>query len=420
MGIALAGTLVGGTASLDASINPYVDKGTTLEITASSTLPEAGTDKIIADKTQPKITLQKWDGQVSLGITYQGLTSQGDRPLLSKNVTWTQDPKQSMEAVPLDPGEGHEDGGMEINIILNAPPASNVFSFSIDGADNLDFFYQPPLTDEEIKEGSSRPENVVGSYAVYYKNHHDHVLGEMNYATGKAYHIFRPLVTDANGATVWADLSYSNGILTVTVPQSFLDGAVYPVKVDPTFGYTTQGASDAQIYSAGGGDQEKSSRYTLPVDGTVTKLTSYVKATAACNYKASIYDDVGGDGTANNKKVIGSEAAIPSSSYTQVDSTASVSLTATDYFLGAMADGGVVTCNVAFDSSGTSYDCNTGNWVYASPPDPWACTGGSTTGTNKYSVYATYTAAAGATTPVVQLNGGNITNKGGTIKINVK
>lgn len=240
-GATLAGT---GVVVTDQIINPYTTIGNTLQIEASSSIPEAGTEKIIVEKTEPKVTLTKFNGEVGMGIKYQGmsLATTGNRPLFSKNVEWT-DGEIKMEAVPLDATTTMEDGGIEINIILNSKPASNVFTFQLDNWENLDFLYQPPLTNEEIKEGANRQDNVVGSYAVYYKNHANHKMGETNYATGKAYHIFRPLISDNKGNTTWVDLSYSNGVLSVTVPQSFLDSASYPVKVDPTFGYTTQGGT---------------------------------------------------------------------------------------------------------------------------------------------------------------------------------
>lgn len=86
---------------------------------------------------------------------------------------------------PLPAGEGMEDGGFEIEIVLDEAPARNVFEFDIEGADELDFFYQPPLTDEEVADGAVRPENVVGSYAVYHKSKANYRVGDTNYATGK-------------------------------------------------------------------------------------------------------------------------------------------------------------------------------------------------------------------------------------------
>src|SRR3990167_10044130 len=141
------------------------------------------------------------------------------------------DVREEVHAYPIN------NENFEIEIILKDRPDINTFDFTIDGADNLDFFYQPPLTQKEIDEGASRPDNVIGSYAVYHKTKANHRVGSINYATGKAFHIYRPKATDANGAEVWAELNYPNGTLTVTVPQKFLDDAVYPVRVDPTFGY---------------------------------------------------------------------------------------------------------------------------------------------------------------------------------------
>ena len=84
-----------------------------------------------------------------------------------------------------------EDGGFEIEVYFPERPASNVFRFAIEGAEELDFFYQPELTPEELAQDAVRPENVVGSYAVYHKTEANHRVGDTNYATGKAFHIYR-------------------------------------------------------------------------------------------------------------------------------------------------------------------------------------------------------------------------------------
>lgn len=404
IGIVVGGLLFtgGGTVVADQQINPYTDKGTTLEIASTSTLPEGGEQTIIADKTEPKITLQKWNGEVALGVRYTGLNATGDRPFLSKNVEWS-DGTQKMEAVPL------EDGGMEINIILNSPPTSNVFNFAIDGADNLDFFYQSPLTDQDIKEGVSRPDNVVGSYAVYYKDHANHIEGQTNYATGKAYHIFRPLVTDANSATTWADLSYENGVLSVTVPQKFLDAALYPVKVDPTFGNINIGATKLSAPTGGTANLVKASPAS---SGTVTSISSYISDCFGFNsgddVKIVIWD-------------VGTLAIISNGTGPAVDAS-TVSCTTGAWDVGTYASSPSVT-------SGTNY--YVGYVVQSSGTiDSWYDTGASATGgedttnnfttpiaigggditndTRNYSVYATYTAST-VNAPVVQLKRGNVT-----------
>jgi len=138
--------------------------------------------------------------------------------------------------------------GLEIDFVLGSIPSTNTFSFAID-SHNLDYFYQPALTQDEIDAGDERPENVVGSYAVYYSNkQHDFTYPDgtaINYGTGKFCHILRPYAEDAVGNKVWCDLNIDTdaSILSVSVPQEFLDTAVYPVRVDPIFGKTTIGGT---------------------------------------------------------------------------------------------------------------------------------------------------------------------------------
>lgn len=412
-GVIMAGALATGGSSLvvDAQINPYktvqvMDNGkpvSALEIQASSTLPEAGTDATIVDTTQPKITLSKWNGEVAMGVTYEGIQATGARPFLSKNVDWSQG-AQTMEAVPIDATTTMEDGGMEININLASKPASNIFTFQLDNWQNLDFFYQVPLwqeaglkaptalcTDTDCNiDGtgtSTRPNNVVDSYAVYYKNHANHIEGQINYGTGKAYQILRPLVTDANGTSTWASLAYLNGVLTVTVPQKFLDSAMYPLKVDPTFGYTTQGGTNAALFN-----------------GIIFSSDSSIATGAAGTGVSMSFFRSTGSGTGNSQGGI-----YASSTNTLVDHTVSVSvsttpnwytanlsgatLSAIPYILGVNGD--VASFNLAYDTAGTvimNVSQTFGTWP-ASPT--WTY---NNLGQRQYSLYVTYTASGGGAT----------------------
>lgn len=93
----------------------------------------------------------------------------------------------------------------EIELILNERPATNVFEFDID-TEGLNFYYQSELSTEEVDKGGYRPENIVGSYAVYYAEKEGVVksVDEANrYKTGKAFHIYRPVITDSKGERVW-------------------------------------------------------------------------------------------------------------------------------------------------------------------------------------------------------------------------
>jgi len=196
-----------------------------------------------------------------------------------------------------------EDGtpnGFKVDILLNEKPTTNVFCYDIEGAENYDFFYQPEITDEEAEQNregvedtrtlleikrSIRPENIVGSYAVYHKTLKNHEVGKENYATGKVMHIPRPQVwsLSSDDTKIWADMHYDEkkGQLCVTAPQSFLDSAEYPVRIDPTFGYTSVGASNGVVGTSGigvlGGNPGPDQVFVSGHFNTQTYVSSEVK-----------------------------------------------------------------------------------------------------------------------------------------------
>lgn len=188
----------------------------------------------------PQAKVQRWDNEVNLSV----------RRVKAAKGAQVADVRGSHAVFEDDDEEVHiyekpeigEDGGLEIELHLKSKPITNRFDFSI-RTKGLDFFYQPALTKEEIAEGASQPDNVVGSYAVYHKTGRNNRVGGMEYKTGKFCHIYRPHVTDAAGNEVWGELEIDveNETLTVVVPPKFLATATYPVIVDPTFGYTSVG-----------------------------------------------------------------------------------------------------------------------------------------------------------------------------------
>ncbi|PIZ92728.1 MAG: hypothetical protein COX82_04200, partial [Candidatus Magasanikbacteria bacterium CG_4_10_14_0_2_um_filter_41_10] len=255
----------------------------------------------LVSESRPEIMLAKWDEEVAMTVTYDNLKARGQRDLLTNTVKWKGN-QEEVHAYPLEPAFGMEDGGFEIEIELLEPPQKNVFDFRIAGAEDLDFFYQPPLTEEYIAGETCidivctnattgeitrmRPENAVGSYAVYHKNKKDHIRGKKNYGTGKVMHIYRPLVIDANGNSVWGSLSYQNGKLSVTVPPEFLAIATYPVIVDPTFGYTTAGTAGTNTIK----NTMVFAYASSTSDGTLDSISYYEGAVAGTKYsKLALY-----------------------------------------------------------------------------------------------------------------------------------
>lgn len=173
--------------------------------------------------------------------------------------------------------------GFEYAIQYDSPPAVDSETFKIDGADNYDFVYQPALTDEEVKAGIVRPDDVVGSYAVF-----DHF-------GNKVFHVYRPFLVDALGNKMWATLSYDvvTHELKVSEPPSWMASAAYPVVLDPTFGKTSVGASSdnlpANYWTAVG-------TYTAASSDTVNSVSVYVNTGTAngVHVTLGIYGDIAG------------------------------------------------------------------------------------------------------------------------------
>lgn len=274
------------------------------------------------------------------------------------------------------------DGGFKVDVILNEKPDTNRFCYQIEGWEDYDFFYQPALTQEEIDQGASRPEDIVGSYAVYHKTKRNHVIGQENYATGKVMHIPRPEVWEVNNPTTtreWADLSYRNGELCVTARQGFLDNAEYPVRIDPTFGYTSAGAT---LNSTGG--TGASGPETAPEDGTITSMSIYGRSyTGTPSNSQGIYADNAGDpDTLIQNATDGTVSATDAWNTTNI--SASIA-SGTDYWLAF--DAGVI---LYYSDSVAGYSRRAGTGTF---PDPWVEF--SSISSRRVSIYATYTASGG-------------------------
>ena len=186
--------LASGGAVADSAINPYIETPTRFEI--SKNMGDEGIQNISFAKNKPEMTLGKWNDEVNIKISRKGTFSEGNRALFSDKVKY-ENAKEEINVYPLDATAEMDEGGFEYEVILKEKPNTNVISMDIE-TQGLDFFYQPALTQKEIDEGANRPENVIGSYAVYHSTKKNHIQGQTNYKTGKAFHIFRPEIIDAN------------------------------------------------------------------------------------------------------------------------------------------------------------------------------------------------------------------------------
>lgn len=143
----------------------------------------------------------------------------------------------------------NEKGELEWDIEFETKPSTNVFEWTITKSVGITFDRQRFLSEfspEELLYDVQRPENVEGSYAIVCDRQH-HIKNPVdgstivNYKTGKLGHIYRPLCIDANGVELYADLLIEDNILRITIPQSYLDGAAYPMTLDPTLGFESIG-----------------------------------------------------------------------------------------------------------------------------------------------------------------------------------
>lgn len=247
-------------------------------------------------------------------VSYQGMVWRNtyDHNVWAPGVHgWGQtDGRADVDCYLLAPTEQHE-GAFELEIVLRQRPASNVVRMAIE-TEGLAFYYQPELTAEETAEGCERPENVVGSYAVYHASCgqlHNGAAAAAKYGTGKAFHIYRPKVQDADGDWMWGVLHIDaqQGLLSITIDAAWLANAAYPVRVDPTFGYTTTGATGQSTTLS----RPWGSWFEVPEDAHVKSLSVYVRCGTADKtmyMKPAIYEHLGLD-VSSPRLAIGSDGS---------------------------------------------------------------------------------------------------------------
>lgn len=297
------------------------------------------------------------------------------------------------------------DTDFKIDIILDEKPNTNVFCYQIEGHERYSFNVQNK--EDHEADGGFLPENLHRSIAVYHKT-----LSGGEYLTGKVLHIPRPEVWEVNNKEAtrqWADLSYNNGQLCVTANQSFLDNATYPVRIDPTFGYTSIGAGSTELclvasdrsYRIGNGR-------TLSEDGTLDSMSVALGTSNAAteNVDLSLFLNTEDTVTDSHTQVAALETLnlqiTPTAAFKTI-SASSESITADDYVISALCNGAdTVTDNILLyrDVSGsqTFYsETVSGATSYADLKEsPWTETESAGSAFNG-SIYATYTATPAAT-----------------------
>lgn len=285
---------------------------------------------------------------------------------------------------------------LEYEIEYASRPAEDTVVLELEFTPGLEFYFQPPLTQEEIDEGYVRPENVVGSYAVYYERSGRIVGGDgaevVNYETGKLCHIYRPFVRDANGVEVWCEqvIDTDAGTLTITMPSAWLDSAAYPVILGPTFGYSSIGATTAGtgagaarnavgLFAPSSSGTLESVSFRCSNNGTNVTLGVYADSS---NYPGALVEDTA-EGTAS-----------ASAAWLTCAANSAVAITGgTNYFLAFYSDTGIIRYTDSAAGKKFKYKHSTTGYSAGSMPDPWPADD-SSYDNNIFSIYATYTEAA--------------------------
>jgi len=185
-----------------------------------------------------------------------------------------------------------KDGRLKWDIEFASRPAADSWTWKLKHSAGLEFYHQPELTAEEVKRGCSRPEDVIGSYAVYCNKRN------RKYKNSKLCHIYRPIFIDANGNIHIGVLLIESGkSLTISADKTWLDKAVYPAKLDPYISYTTAPASwDGATTNALVCNMYNN---TAAESGTAQKVHWYVRRTTSAQETSIGYYDANGDGSPN-------------------------------------------------------------------------------------------------------------------------
>lgn len=403
-GIAMTGTALAG--GIDATVLNETPVRAEYALTEHVTVEQK---ENVVEATLP------WKGERGLTVKYDMGT-----PTLGARIRDKRDKQVVVEQISND--------SMKMDIILHSKPDTNKFCYQIEGWEDYDFELQPPLTEEEVKRGMVRPEEIEGSYAVYHKrlkNQRNVLLTDeelktidltakiaskeiatttyhgteryvwvgINYETGKFAHIPYPYIWSANATSTTKHraeaFDITDGRMCVTMAESD-DTMEYPVRIDPTFGYTSVGASNNII---AGSSDTLFCKATLSESGTLDSISAYTKGynTSAGSY--GIYKD-------SDKTKVGntSETSYSGTLGWQTRDMSDEAVSAGDYWIGMYGSGtgppmGRYT-DIKYDSSsGASklYDTN-GTWPSSVTISSWDV--------RLHSIYATYTVSGGGSTPV--------------------
>lgn len=330
------------------------------------------------EKIYPQFKIKKWDNECNISFRLSE-TNYDDYSVNCGNesIVFSKKTKE-IKLYEIE-------NGFEFQIDLLEKPNTNIMEFSLN-AKGVDFFYQPELTQEEKENGDFRPENVIGSYAIYTSEEKINYVGGKEYKTGKVGHIYRPRIIDSAGTEVWGELNITGNTLSVMIPQDFIDNAVYPIRhaAGLTFGYTTQGASE----SAAGSNKACFSKAAPSFSGSINSIYICVRNEGGVDREFKSLVCLNSDGTivSNGISPTGTIAGSAAKNFYSVNYSSKPTISAsTNYLLGYVQSSSLIT----YYDTGSAGDGVYKDNSYSSPTDlslPLS------NNDRKHSIYADYTA----------------------------
>jgi hypothetical protein len=370
----------------------------------------------------PSVKISRWD-EVSLKLTPKGLDkidSKDKKVSFEGNKIKYETPKQNFELYDLPISEDLSEGGFEFEWILKEKPATNKIEFNLE-TEGLKFEKQLPINEEIGQDGiitatetqgfdkdgkliAWRNENTVGAYVVYASENKINYINNKEYKTGQIGIIYRPLIEDSNGWKIWGKLfiDKENEILSVEIPQNFLDKAVYPIKhaAGLTFGYETEGtAATATWRSSSVVTASMVDSYTASSGDTITGFTIFginadVDGTSK-NLAVAAYTVVTGNPTSRLASKVDISVGGSTYDWYSVSGLSQSMVAGSTYCIAVSGEDYTGTLGI-----GIKYNNGTAPGRFNSTNTTLQATFG-VTGTDSgrhYSIYATYTAGGGGAT----------------------
>lgn len=260
---------------------------------------------------------------------------------------------------------------------------------------------------EDFIPGSTYELNVPGSYCI------DIDRSNNEFRAGKWGHLFVPELVDSIGRKIFVkDFRIENGMMKFELPRTWMRNAVYPVILDPTIGYTGEGALEYN-----NADYFGVCRLNTTTDGSGGDISTFHwfihdNNDGISDGKAAVYDGwQNGANRVSNSVTLAAGSQVAGWNVFAVTGTLAAT---TDYFPA-----------IAFESGGPGMTYDTGssqNHAYdttftfademSNPMEPTP-----TTGNSKLRLYVTYGVAPGET---VQIGKGSLTSTGRALNINAQ